>query len=112
MTSNPLLATLCIQINIESFENLLYTSHLKQSCFQDLSTKLWRPLLIYKAFPTTGKADEIVTIMVEPGEKPRACQELPWNLKVSLKGHLQVFRLLCSTVKGSGLTGKVHQFQP
>lgn len=57
-------------------------------------------MLIYKAFPTTGKADEIVTIMVELVVKsPEPARNYSWNLKVSLKGHLQVFRLLCSTVK-------------
>ena len=57
-------------------------------------------LLIYEAFPTTGKADEMVTVMVELVMKgPEPARNYSQNLKVSLKGHLQVFRLLCSTVQ-------------
>lgn len=57
-------------------------------------------MLIYEGFPTTGKADETVTIMVELVVKgPEPARNYSRNLKVSLKGHLQVFRLLCSTVK-------------
>lgn len=51
-------------------------------------------LLIYENFPTIGKTDEIVTVMVELVVKgPEPARSYSPNLKVSLKGYLQALRL-------------------